>query len=253
MPRSRDIDLIAILGWAAGTVVAVSLTGNVPLRLALALPLLMLFSGHSLLRALGWTAVSATEHVICAIGLSIAVALAAGFLLNRVGMLVPLGWALSLLTVVAVSLAVALRRKPTDTPFPGISKLSGFRMRHIAMIALAIAVIGGAYRQAASDAAQQRQFSYVNFWIVADEKAPGRLVVGIESAELDSQVFDIEVMSSSQFVAAWRGVAVDPGAKWTRDLSLSVDPERLQKIYARLYRHGDGKLYRQVSAIIPPT
>lgn len=252
MPTNRNVDLIVIFAWAAVTVLAVALSENQLLRLALALPLLLLFTGHSLLRAVGSIATSTAEHVIYAVGLSIAVSLASGFLLNRLGALVPLGWALALLTIVSVSLAIVLWRRRTDAPYFALGNLQGLRTRHLAMVGIATAVIGVAYQLAAQDAAKERQFNYVDFWIVADTKAPGGLIVGIENSELKPQLFDIEVRSASQVVAAWRAVALDPGDQWTRDLSLSADQQHPKKVFARLYRHDNGKLYRQVSAILPP-
>ena len=252
MPANRNVDLIVIFAWAAATTAAVALSDSQLLRLVLALPLLLLFTGHALLRAFGPVATSATEHVICAIGLSIAVALPTGFLLNRLGALAPLGWALALLAVVAASLAITFWRKRPAEPYLVMWNLPGWRARHVAMIGLAAVVIVGAYARAVSDASKQRQFDYVNFWMVAGTKAPGAVIVGIESAERESQLFDVEVTSDGQLVAVWRAVALDPGERWTRDLSLGVDPLQHRKFYGRLYRHSDGKLYRQVSAILPP-
>jgi hypothetical protein len=252
MPTNRNVDLIVIVAWAAVAVLAVALSENQLLRLALALPLLLLFTGHSLLRAIGSIATSTVEHVIYAVGLSIAVSLASGFLLNRLGALTPLGWASALLTVVSASFAFVLLRRRTGAPYLAIGNLQGLRARHLAMVGIATAVIVVAYQQAARDAAGERQFKYVDFWLVADTQAPGGLIVGIENAELKPQLFDIEVTSASQVVAAWRAVALDPGDQWTRDLRLSADQQHPQKVFARLYRHGNGKLYRQVSAILPP-
>jgi hypothetical protein len=252
MPTNRNVDLIAIVVWAVATATAVALSDSQLLRLVLALPLLLLFTGHSLLRAFGPVATSASEHAVCAIGLSIAVALATGFLLNRLGALVPMGWALSLLAIVGASLAIALWRNRPAEPYLVTPSLSGLRARHAVMIGLAAAVIAGAYERAASDASKQRQFNYVNFWMVAGARAPGGLVVGIESAEREPQLFDVEITSGEQVVAVWRSVALNPGERWTRNLSLGVDPLQDRKFDGRLYRHSDGKLYRQVSAILPP-
>ena len=251
MPANRNIDLFAIVAWAMVTVVAVALSDNQPLRLALALPLLLLFTGHSVLRALGPIATSMTEHAVCAVGASIAIALAGGFLLNRLGALVPLGWALWLLTVVGGSAAVALwRRRPLDVRLVAWS-LPNLRPRHLAMIGLAAAIMGGAYGLAARDEASQQEFKYVDFWIVGGAGAPGALIVGVKSAELEPQVFDIEVTRAGQVVAVWQAIPLAPGQTWTRSLSLSIDAQRSQKVYARLYGHNDGKVHRQVSAIVP--
>jgi hypothetical protein len=251
MPASKNFDLFAIFSWAAVTLIAVALSDNQGLRLALALPLLLVFVGHAVLRALGPVATSLAEHTVCAVGASIAVALAGGFLLNRLGMLIPLGWALYLLTVVGLSASISLWRDQPRAVYSVALRLPYIRLRHMAMIGLAAAIMCGAYWLAVRDAASQQEFKFVDFWIVGGVGTPGALVVGIKSAEQDPKVFDIEVTRANQVIAVWRSIPLAPGQTWTRALRLSVDTQRAEKIYARLYGHDDGKLHRQVSAIVP--
>ena len=89
MIQNRNLDLVAVNAWAALTVVAVGHTEYVALRLVLALPLLLLFTGHAVLRGVGPRANSRTEHAVYAIGLSLAAVLMGGFLLNGLGALTP--------------------------------------------------------------------------------------------------------------------------------------------------------------------
>jgi hypothetical protein len=251
MTLNRNLDLVAICAWAAMTVIAVGHSEYQPLRLVLALPLLLLFTGHAVLRAFGPSAKSRTEHVVYAIGLSLAAALMGGFLLNSLGALTPLGWALWLEAVVAASTAIALVRQPNDLlQLTGGSDLS-LRARHLVMIVVSGTVICGAYFLAVRDEARQQEFKYVEFWLVGGEGGAGALVVGIKSAELRTQVFDVEVTRGSDVVAIWRSVRLEPGATWTQALSLDIDARHERKVRARLYGRYDGRLYRQVTAIVP--
>lgn len=251
MRQNRNLDLVAICAWAAMTVLVVGHSESEPLRLVLALPLLLFFTGHAMLRAFGPPASSRTEHAVFAVGLSIASALLGGFLLNGLGALTPLGWVLWLEAVVSASTVVGLVRQSIG----GLQRISGsdvgLRARHLAMLGLASAITCGAYYLAVKDEASQQEFKYVEFWMVGGQGGAGALVVGIKSAEVRPQVFDVEVTRGSDVIAVWRSVYLDPGETWAQPLSLNIYPQRDRKISARLYGHYDGRLYRQVTAIVP--
>lgn len=251
MSQSRNLDLIAICAWASLTVLAVGHTESQALRLLLALPLLLFFTGHAVLCAFGPETNSRTEHAAYAIGLSLASALMGGFALNILGALTPLGWALWLQAVVAASAATALIKQPS-APLRLIGRADlGLRARHLVMIAVSGSVICGAYFIAVRDEARQNEFKYVEFWMVGAEGGSGALVVGVRSAETEPRLFDVEVTRGSDVVAVWRSVHLEPGETWTQALSLGIDDRHERKIRARLYGHSDGRLYRQVTAIVP--
>jgi len=251
MARNRNLDLVGICAWAAIMVIAVGHSEYQPLRLVLALPLLLFFTGHAVLRAVGPRAGSRTEHAAYAIGLSIAVALAGGFLLNSLGALTPLGWALWLNAVVAASSATTLIRQPNGHKHPTEGGDLRLRARHLFMIAASGALVCGAFFVAVRDEAGQRDFKYVEFWLVGCEGGGGELMVGIKSAEVGPQVFDVEVSRGSDVIAVWRSVHLVPGQTWTQALSLNIESGNERKVHARLYNHSDGRLYRQVTAIVP--
>jgi len=251
MRQNRNLDLVAICAWAALTVIAVGHTEYQALRLFLALPLLLFFTGHVLIRVVKPSVTSRTEHAAYAIGLSLAAALMGGFLLNILGALTPLGWALWLQVVVAASTATALVRQTNATPQPIGGTQLGLRARHLAMIVVSGSVICSAYFIAVRDEARQHEFKYIEFWLVGGKGGEGALVVGIRSAEAEPRSFDVEVTRGSDVVAVWRSIHLEPGDTWTQALSLEIDAGHERKIRARLYGHSDGRLYRQVTAIVP--
>jgi hypothetical protein len=217
----------------------------------LAVPLLLFFTGHAVLRAVGPNVSSRTEHAAYAIGLSLAAALMGGFLLNILGALTPIGWALWLQAVVAASAATVLVWRPND-PLPPIGRIDhSLRLRHLVMIVVSGSVICGAYFISVRDEARQRDYKYIEFWLVGGEGGTGALVVGIKSAEVEPRLFDVEVTRGSDVVAIWRSVQLQPGQTWTQALRLEIDARQERKIRARLYGHSDGRLYRQVTAIVP--
>jgi hypothetical protein len=251
MATGKNLDLLAICVWAAMTVIAVGRLEYQPLRLVLALPLLLLFAGHAMLRAFGPAASSRTEHLVYAIGLSVAAALMGGFLLNGISALTPLGWALWVQAVVAASTVIAMVRETMGGTQWLANDAFRLRGRHWATIGVSAVLVCGSYFLAISDEARQREFRYVEFWLVRGDGGDGELVVGIKNAEVAIRVFDVEVSRGGEVVAVWRSVHLEPGGTWTQPLNVQIDAGLERKIRARLYDHSDGKLYRQVTAIVP--
>ncbi|MGH6715645.1 MAG: hypothetical protein ACREDC_05570 [Bradyrhizobium sp.] len=245
-PDNRD--LLAVCLWAAATAVAVAVSDNALLRAVLGVPSLLFVMGHPLLRAFGVRTRSALEHLIYAVGASLAVAVAGGFALNFMGLLTPSGWAgwICVVTTGASLVAAARRDAPDLPPWP---RLPGFRLRHVAALALAASFATAAYALAVRDEARQQQFKYTEFWILPSTDGGG-LTVGVKSAEARPQRFDLEISLDGRPFAVFRPLTIAPGQLWTREVPI---PYRTvsQKAVARLYRLKDKRLYRRVSVLVP--
>jgi uncharacterized membrane protein len=83
------LDLLAACLWAGATVAAVAVGDSLALRTVLGAPMVLLVSGHALVRALGVRTTSLTQHLIYAVGASLAAGIAGGFVLNAAGFLTP--------------------------------------------------------------------------------------------------------------------------------------------------------------------
>ena len=252
MPTARNGDLALACGWALVTLAVVGLTDSVILRVIVSLPLLLFLTGHTILRALGPIATSLLEHVAYAVGASIAICLAGGFVLNRLGGLTPLGWAAWLAVVTIAAAIVARIRHGGPRPALALGALPPLRRWHALTLVAAVLITGGAYGIAVHAAATVRPFKYVEFWMVpGGVAAPNRVIVGIHNAEAKPLVLDVEVKLEGHIIASWRGIAVAPGVTWARGLAVELQSGQLEKVRASLYSHGGNILYRQVSAIMP--
>src|SRR5258708_14856963 len=118
-PSNRDL-LVACL-WAAATVAAVAVSDGVLLRTVLGAPMVLLVSGHAVLRAIGVKTTSVSEHLAYAVGASLAAGIAGGFALNAASFLTPLGWAVWFWAVTAVAGAGAATR-PRAPPLPSLAR-----------------------------------------------------------------------------------------------------------------------------------
>jgi hypothetical protein len=241
-------DLRGACLWAIALAIAVAIFDGAAVRTLLGLPMVLLISGHTLLRAIGMRMDSPAEHLIYAIGASLLAGIAGGFVLNAVGFMKPLGWAIWYVVVVAAASALAIRRfgslAPTFWPRP-----APIRASHAIAFALAASLTTGAYALAVHDEAKQQQFKYTEFWMVPSSDK-GSLALGIRSAEENKHRFDVEVTVDGLPFAVFRSVEIAPGELWTQKIPLQ--PRGVpQKAEARLYRLDDMHLYRHVSAFVP--
>ncbi len=253
-------DLVAIFLWAIVTLLMVLLTDSVVIRVLLAAPLVLVFTGHAVLRAIGFVVPSLIEHVVYAIGASIAVCVISGFVLNVFSLLTPTGWAIWFAMVTGAAARIA---RYDEVTFP-VVHLPHWQRGHVVVLGCAALITGGAYLLALHDEANQREFIYTDFWMLPK---PGKLLIGVKSAELAPQRFDVEVTSKDHVIARWNAILVVPGHIWTKTVDLSPrsgyktepspsgssvsDKTDSGKIEAKLYRSSDHAIYRNVSAIIP--
>ncbi|MER8423354.1 hypothetical protein [Mesorhizobium sp. M1403] len=230
---------------------AVAVSDSLLLRTALGAPMVLLVPGHAVLRAIGVRTTSALQHVVYAVGASLAAGIAGGFALNAAGFLTPLGWALWFWAVTAVAALVAAGRR--DTPdLPAWPAPARVRLWQGAALILAVLVATGAYALAVRDEATYREFKYTEFWLLPSPNGePGLLTVGIRSAETQAQRFDLEITLDGQPFAVFRLLTIAPDETWAREIPVPVLATR-QTAEARLYRPEDNRLYRSVSTLMPP-
>ncbi|MES0097611.1 hypothetical protein [Mesorhizobium sp. M0019] len=207
-------------------------------------------SGHVVLRAMGVRTTSALQHLVYAVGASLAAGIAGGFALNAAGFLTPLGWALWFWAVTAAAALLAAGRR--DTPdLPAWPAPARIRFWQGAALMLAMLVATGAYAVAVRDEAAYREFKYTAFWLLPSASGEsGQITVGIRSAETQPQRFDLEITLDGQPFAIFRSLTIAPGDTWTRKIPVPVLGTR-QTAEARLYRPEDNRLYRSVSTMVP--
>ncbi|MER8406068.1 hypothetical protein NKH16_15155 [Mesorhizobium sp. M1307] len=248
IPSNRD--LLAACLWAGAAVAAVAVSDSLLIRTALGAPMVFLVSGHTVLRAIGVRTRSALQHFVYAVGASLAAGIAGGFALNAAGFLTPLGWALWFWAVTAAATLVAAGRR--DTPdLPAWPAPARVRLWQGAAFMLALLVATGAYALAVQDEAAFREFKYTAFWLLPSPNGgPDLLTVGIRSAEIRAQRFDLEITLDGQPFAIFRSLTIAPGDTWAREILVPVLATR-QTAEARLYRPEDNRLYRSVSTLVP--
>jgi uncharacterized membrane protein len=243
MTENRDLKLIrfaAITLFLVVVFVSGGIIGTL-IQSVLAIPLLFLLVGHTVLRAVGFTTVKLTEYVAYAIGVSVSTIVGGGFILNMIGALTPTGWAIWLLAVIAATSRIAWNRPYT---LPDIS-MPPMKRWHVLVIIAAIVVTAGAYGLAVYDEAHDREFKYTEFWMLPKS---GTLLVGMKNEEANTITYDIEIVVNKQLVSQWHSIRLKPGETFTRPVDIS--PGQRYKAEAKLYLHDEHVLYRRVSTVI---
>jgi uncharacterized membrane protein len=245
-------DLLAASLWAVLTLLSVRFTDSLFLRTVMSLPLVFFLPGYVLLRVMKPIGTSQAERIVYAAGLSIAVCLLFGLILNWAGWLVPAGWAAGLTAIVCIAALFGRRENWEETSAAPHGPTPRPRRWQAAVLGVALFVACGAYLLAVQGEASQREFKYTELWMLyGSPKAPGQLIIGVKSAEDDIQQFDMEVAVDGRTIGMWHALALAPGDSWTRQITVPIKPGHTQKAEAWLYRPEDNTIYRRVSAVVP--
>ncbi len=222
------------------------------LRVLLALPLVFYIPGHMMLRLFPCYSRMGLEGALYAFGVSIAIIILAGFFLHAVGQMTPLGWALLLCSISAVSWGAAEWRtnaarhlniysiRPTVTP------------RQALMLACAAIVASAAVLYERQTANAYSEFKYTEFWMVPqDASNPNALTIGIANHEGKPASYEVEFIEDAQIAGAWRSILLEPGEIWTSAFNASLRADRIQRVEAWLFKNQDhSTVYRRVWADI---
>jgi uncharacterized membrane protein len=241
---TKRIDLTGGFWWALLLFFTVLVTDNSVIRLILSLPLVFFLTGHTVVRAIRPQTTGPLEHVVFAVGTSIAVCVGGGFLLNLVWLLTPVGWAVWFLAVNGVAALFALCQPYEPILLPAPPRI---RLWQVFTLCAALGIATASFELASYIVTTSNEFKYTEFWVVP-QPSPGKMAVGIESAEGRSEQYEIEVTADKSFIAVFRSIDLAPGQKWIHEIAVGLNQKRVE---ANLYRTRDHVLYRKVSALIP--
>jgi uncharacterized membrane protein len=257
--RFKNLDLIAAI-----LVVAINVgwtqVPNRPLMISiiLALPLIFILPGYALTQTLFrrrsspdpssnlilrpslkiGQPVSAVDHIILSLGLSMAIDVLMGFILNvfPIG-LQGLSWTISLglVTTVFALLATFLRRKDivkvAKIPRPAVT-MYDYILFGLAILVATAAIWASIIRPL------EPQPSFTQFWMLPANQANKSCVVsiGVRSFEATTATYRIVMTINGSQVNTWSSIALAPQGEWNQ--SVSIKPGATANIYveARLYR-----------------
>lgn len=224
------------------------------LRAFLALPLVFYIPGHMILRLFPCYYRMGLEGALYAFGVSIAVVMFGGFLLHAIGQMTPLGWALLLCSISAVSFGASEWRTnaASSLNFFTIPKITP---RQALMLACAAVLASAAVLYEREAEIAYSEFKYTELWMVPqDASNPNALTIGIANHEGKPASYEVELMEDGQIAGALRSILLQPGENWTSAFNASLRADRIQRVEAWLYKNQDhSTVYRRVWADIGPS
>lgn len=244
---SRNLAGPTLAVAAAALVAALLAGGGAWLRVAVAVPFALVLPGLALTGAAFPAGRLATaERLLLSLGLSLAVIVLGGLLLNltpwglRVG-----SWAvlLSLTTAVAGGIGLARRRRqPAAVGTPGGRSLG---WAQIALCGLAVLVLAGAMGLTVHGAQGQATVGFTQLWMTQGEGG-GAANLGLSNREPATTEFRLQFEVDGRVRRSWT-LSLAPGETWTQAVPLPSDLPQTATIEGVLYR-GDAPsvVYRRV-------
>lgn len=242
---SRRGRLLLISGLVlAGLAIAVLLTGVDWVVAAAGLILVLLVPGVALQRAL-FPIARGSEAALLALGLGLGSVIFLGFVLNLLpGGLSAATWAISLVALSSVALAVGVYRRPKGA---GWWTICMPEPRAALALALAAAIAGGAFVIARVGEDEHVRPGFTQLWMVPED-ASWAVTVGIRSAERETETFSLVLDVDGERLSEWSPLVLGHNEEWmTRAPVPAPATGTTSRVQATLVRLGDpGTPYRRV-------
>ena len=254
--RLKHLDMTLATAIALANVVWALLPGRFPvIGAALSLPLVFILPGYTLTAVLFHKrSLDMAYRMLLSLGLSVTIDISGGILLNVFPTgLRPVSWSalLALLTVVFAALATYLRhRSVTHEKQPQRVR---FSWREYILFGLAALVMALSVLFSASSVAQQPHTGFTQFWMLPSGQ-PGKscaVRLGIQSYELTSETYRIDLTANGTQIAMWQPVKLAPRQAWEQFMPVVFSVTGSVSIEAQLYRAEDPRvIYRRVNVTL---
>jgi hypothetical protein len=211
-------------------------------------PFLLFVPGYALITALIPNLnISRLERFVYAIGLSLAVIILSGLVLNITSWgLQQTSWLLTVTMITIIASAIGILRRKQIPSKESTSVRFYLPLRHGILLALAIVVIGLALKLTLTPQSLNNIQGYTSLWIVPEPMdQPDTFLVGIHSQELENTQFNLKVTYNHSLQQEWSDISLTPGDNWQQSITL---PAGQGVVEADLYRASDPSVvYRRVS------
>lgn len=250
MLRPKSYNLIfVILFTIVATLFTYTGVGNPAFRTILALPFMLFLPGYTLLTAIGpRTPMGRPEFLLLSLGLSIAITVLCGLVLNWT----PIGlqaqsWSIVLGAIILIVSLIGLTRRQEVLPAASYSFSIGLDVVQQIMIGLALVVAVAAFLIARQAALQQPDVSFTQLWLLPPQEAGSATIqIGIFNQEKETIAYRLQLINGPALIQQWSVIELEPEQKWETTVELPVDVDRSKPVEARLYRRDTpGEIYRE--------
>lgn len=237
----------SLLVFPAGGVLA-------SLRAALALPLVLVLPGYAITAAAFATRpLERAATLLFSLGLSLAVAILGGFVLDWTPWgLQARSWAalLTATTLGAGAITLVRRRKGASAVPREVGRHAGSRLRvgQALPLGLAALVLVAAVGVAIAGADRQPTAGFTQLWLLpAKGSDPEVIRLGLHNSESTATGYRLQVLAAGLVIAEWPSIELQPLQTWEITTTLTADQTDARTVEAILYRASDpGTIYRRV-------
>lgn len=243
----KSSDLLVVVALCTAAIVVVLLGMQNIFRVLLALPLVFILPGYSLVAAMYANRTLAVEiHTVFAIALSVSVTAIGGLILNFTSQgLNAESWLLFLSVTTLAASGLALIRRNRLAVFTNSDLRLTFNWSQIAMFGLAVVLVFVAIRLTRTGIVNQPVEGFTQLWMLPPaENMQNAVQIGITNEEATTTTYRLIVKAGNDVLGDWRDIELEPGEQW-QDY-FRVDGQT--NVEAALYRaHAPNTIYRNVS------
>lgn len=225
--------------FVAGAAILVTLLAvdSLALRTLVALPLVLIVPGYALQAALFPARVlSRVERGLFSAGLSVAITMVGGVLLNWSPWgLQATGWALLLGAVTLFASVIAWVRRPRHDG-GGVRNRDMPSLRQAALLGLAGAMVIGALALVRTPVSPQGLQGYTALWLLPSASGDQQSVLlGISSSEFATTRYRLQIEMNRRLIQEWPSIELGTGQRWEQQVELPAElPDGM--VEAVLYR-----------------
>lgn len=252
--RSLDLIILMLYAIAAVALAFAGLSTGLP-GLVLGLPLALFLPGYALTTAfLPAPMQEQPNRLLCSLGLSFAVTILIGLLLNLTPAgFQPYSWAITLGAVSFFAALVALARRWREStqginPRPLPRGSYRFTFGNAVILMAAGLVVVGAYMVTRTATLQQQYPGFTQLWLLragsTDQKS---VLVGVRNMEDVPVNYRVELTVGTTLVAQWQSMTLQDGEEWQQVISLANQQiPNGDEVVVNLYRLDDPQtVYRR--------
>ncbi len=254
--RTKKLDLIGIMAFVAINIACVLLPYHVSgVGIVLTLPLVFLLPGYVLTEVLSQNRfLEASHRLTLSIGLSLAIDILSGFILNMFPLgLQALSWVafLGLFTMVFALIAVYLRR---GGPVNRV-RIQRFRLpvSGYILFGLAIPVVFFSVLYSIEGVVQQPHPGFTQLWMLPPVQGTKGCAVrlGIRNFESATTTYRVTMTTNGAQATTWQSVVLDPQEEWRQLVPITLGAADDAYVEVRLYQSGKpATVYQKVNLML---
>jgi uncharacterized membrane protein len=256
-PRTRIETIrgeaLVLASAAVATGVALS-PAPVPIRVAFAAPLALFLPGLAVGNALFASTIPWIERITVSIALSLGVCVVGGFALHWTPTgLTAASWVGVLLATTMVGVVIPRRRPAAQDPEvrPRSAPWLSTHGRLLVAVPVAVVVLALAVVLARTPLPAKGVRGYTALWLVPVENQRDAVHIGVESAELETTPYRLELRVAGQLTLT-RLLTLRTGAEWSAVVDASPIASGQRSFEALLYRANEAQSpYRRATLVFP--